>query len=87
MTRDYTFFAGWRIAWRDSSGNVYYYFADVLGSTRVVTNATGSRVPRPSESHNSQLDSTRALLGAPPFGVKGGAFDFSCQQRGVRCGR
>jgi RHS repeat-associated protein len=35
-------FAGKRIAWRDSSGNVYYYFADVLGSTRVVTNATGS---------------------------------------------
>jgi RHS repeat-associated protein len=34
--------AGRRIAWRDSSGNVYYYFADALGSTRTVTSATGS---------------------------------------------
>jgi RHS repeat-associated protein len=41
--RDYIFFAGRRIAWRDSSGHVYYYFADVIGSTRAVTNATGSR--------------------------------------------
>lgn len=42
MQRDYIFFAGRRIAWRDSSGNVYYYFADALGSERAVTNATGS---------------------------------------------
>ena len=28
MQRDYIFFAGRRIAWKDSSGNVYYYFAD-----------------------------------------------------------
>jgi RHS repeat-associated protein len=42
MQRDYIFFAGRRIAWRNSSGNVYYYFADALGSTRTVTNATGS---------------------------------------------
>jgi YD repeat-containing protein len=34
MTRDYIFFAGRRIAWRDSSGNVYYYFVDAIGSTR-----------------------------------------------------
>jgi hypothetical protein len=27
-------FAGRRIAWKDSSGDVYYYFADALGSTR-----------------------------------------------------
>jgi RHS repeat-associated protein len=42
MQRDYIFFAGRRIAWRDSSGNVYYDFADSIGSTRAVTNATGS---------------------------------------------
>jgi RHS repeat-associated protein len=42
MTRDYIFFAGRRIAWRDSSGNVYYYFVDAIGSTRAVTNATGT---------------------------------------------
>jgi len=42
MQRDYIFFAGRRIAWRDSSGNVYYYFVDAIGSTRAVTNATGT---------------------------------------------
>ncbi len=42
MERDYIFFAGRRIAWRDSSGNVYYYFADALSSTRAVTDATGN---------------------------------------------
>ena len=42
MTRDYIFFAGRRIAWRDSSGNVYYYFVDAIGSTRTVTDATGT---------------------------------------------
>lgn len=42
MQRDYIFFAGRRIAWRDSSGNVFYYFEDTLGSTRTVTNATGT---------------------------------------------
>jgi RHS repeat-associated protein len=30
------------VAWRDSSGGVYYYFADMLGSTRVVTDASGN---------------------------------------------
>ena len=36
---EYIFFGG-RIARRDSSGNVYYYFANALGSTGI-TNATG----------------------------------------------
>lgn len=31
---DYIFFDGRRIAWKDSAGNVYYYFADAIGSTR-----------------------------------------------------
>ena len=40
---EYVFFAGQRIAQSNpNSGNVSYYFADHLGSTRVVTNATGS---------------------------------------------
>ncbi len=40
---EYVFFAGKRIAQSNpSSGNVYYYFADHLGSTRVVTNASGA---------------------------------------------
>jgi RHS repeat-associated protein len=40
---EYIFFAGRRIAQSNpSSGNVYYYFADHLRSTRVVTTATGA---------------------------------------------
>jgi RHS repeat-associated protein len=42
MQRDYIFFAGRRIAWRDASGNVYYYFVDATGSTRVVTDSNGN---------------------------------------------
>ena len=34
MQRDYIFFAGRRIAWRDSSGNVYYYFVDASVAQR-----------------------------------------------------
>ena len=40
---EYIFFAGRRIAQSNpSSGSVYYYFVDHLGSTRVVTTATGT---------------------------------------------
>jgi RHS repeat-associated protein len=40
---EYVFFAGSRVAQSNpSSGNVYYYFVDHLGSTRVVTTATGT---------------------------------------------
>ena len=35
-------FAGRRIAWKDSSGNAYYYFVDALGSTRAVTDSSGN---------------------------------------------
>jgi RHS repeat-associated protein len=44
ITAEYIFFGGKRIARRDSSGSVFYYFADHLGSSRVVTNATGTIV-------------------------------------------
>jgi RHS repeat-associated protein len=36
------FFGGQRIAKRDASNDVDYYFSDHLGSSRVVTNATGA---------------------------------------------
>lgn len=39
---EYVFFAGKRLARRDSSSNVNYYFADHLGSARIVTNAGGT---------------------------------------------
>lgn len=38
---EYIFFAGRRIARRKPAGEVNYYFADHLGSSRVVTSATG----------------------------------------------
>lgn len=42
LQSEYIFFNGARIARRDSSGNVYYFFTDHLSSTRAVTNATGA---------------------------------------------
>jgi RHS repeat-associated protein len=38
---EYVFFGGMRIARRDPSGNVYYYFGNALGSA-TITNASGS---------------------------------------------
>jgi RHS repeat-associated protein len=42
ITSEYIYFAGRKIARRDGSGNVYYMFADHLGSTHTVTNSTGT---------------------------------------------
>jgi RHS repeat-associated protein len=41
-TDEYIFFGGRRIARRDSAGNIVYYMADHLGTSRIVTNAAGS---------------------------------------------
>ena len=41
MTSEYTFFAGQRIARRDASNNVYYYYSDQVGSTTAITTASG----------------------------------------------
>jgi RHS repeat-associated protein len=42
ITSEYVFFGGARIARRDiATGNVYFYLSDHLGSSNVVTNATG----------------------------------------------
>ncbi len=38
---EYVFFAGRRIASRDGSGHIFYYFADQLGSTRTITTGSG----------------------------------------------
>jgi RHS repeat-associated protein len=40
--KEYVFFAGRRIAWHDSSGNVYFYYADHLGSNTVITTGNGT---------------------------------------------
>ncbi len=39
LTSEYIFFAGVRIARRDASGNVFYYLADHLDSSRVIVQA------------------------------------------------
>ncbi len=41
-TNEYVFFAGRRISRIDASGNVFFYYADHLGTTRTVTNGTGT---------------------------------------------
>jgi RHS repeat-associated protein len=41
---DYIFFSGQRIARRDPSGTVHYFFRDHLGSMRAITNASGGVV-------------------------------------------
>jgi RHS repeat-associated protein len=42
LTNEYMFFGGKRIARRDSGNNISYYFEDHLGTSRVITNASGS---------------------------------------------
>jgi RHS repeat-associated protein len=42
---EYIYFNGLRVARRDASSSVHYYFADHLTSARVVTNATGTTPP------------------------------------------
>ncbi len=41
-TNEYVFFAGRRISRIDASGNVFFYYADHLGTTRTITNGTGT---------------------------------------------
>jgi len=40
LLNEYIYFVGQRIARRDGSGNVYYYYSDALGSTRIITDAS-----------------------------------------------
>jgi RHS repeat-associated protein len=42
LQHEYAFFGGARIARRDSSGQVSYYFSDFLHSANVITDATGN---------------------------------------------
>lgn len=42
LTDEYIFFVGKRIARRDSSGNVVYYMADHLGTSRIVASSAGA---------------------------------------------
>jgi hypothetical protein len=42
ITNDYIFFDSQRAARIDSSGNVYFYLTDKLGSTRAITTSSGA---------------------------------------------
>src|ERR1700733_1574298 len=42
ITSEYVFFAGRRIARRDANNNVYYYYADQMGNTSVITTSNGT---------------------------------------------
>lgn len=42
LTAEYVYFNGKRVARRDSSSNIHYYFSDHLGSSSVVTDAAGT---------------------------------------------
>ena len=42
ITSEYIFFAGQRIARRDASNNVYYYYTDQVGSTTTITTGNGT---------------------------------------------
>lgn len=42
ITNQYIYFNGMRIARRDASGNVTYYFGDQIGSSRVMTDSSGN---------------------------------------------
>jgi RHS repeat-associated protein len=60
---EYIFFNGRRIARREPSGSVFYYLADHLGSSRVVTNSTGTVV---EESDYHPFGGERVLTDSLP---------------------
>ncbi len=60
---EYVFFNGRRIARRDPSGSVFYYFSNHLGSTSVITNSAGSVV---EESDYYPFGGERIVLNNDP---------------------
>lgn len=80
LTYEYIFFGGKRIARRDSSGNVDYYFADHLGTARVVTNATGT-VPPLDDSDFYPFGGQRSVLSS-----SGNTYKFTGKERDSESG-
>jgi RHS repeat-associated protein len=64
---EYVFFGGKRIARRDSSSNVFYYFADHLGTARIVANSSGSPV---DDSDFYPFGGERVYLNSSPQNYK-----------------
>jgi RHS repeat-associated protein len=61
LTAEYAYFSGKRVARRDSSNNVHYYFSDHLGSATVVTDALGTMNTCPAA--NSPMNYTTIPTG------------------------
>ncbi len=80
LTDEYVFFGGKRIARRDSSGNVDYYFADHLGTPRVVTNATGT-IPPLDDSDFYPFGGQRPLVSS-----SGNTYKFTGKERDSESG-
>jgi RHS repeat-associated protein len=76
---EYVFFAGRRIARRDSSGNVDYYFADHLGSSRAVTSATGTIL---DDSDSYPFGGERSFVGP----TSGNTYKFTGKPRDSESG-
>ncbi|NDQ55762.1 MAG: RHS repeat-associated core domain-containing protein [Acidipila sp.] len=79
ITDEYVFFGGKRIARRNvSSGNVYYYFADHLGTSRIVTNATGTIL---DDSDFYPFGGERVVLSS-----SGNTYKFTSKERDAESG-
>jgi RHS repeat-associated protein len=75
---EYAFFGGKRIARRDSSNNVIYYFADHLGTARIVANSSGTPV---DDSDFYPFGGERVYLNSSPQNYK-----FTAKERDSESG-
>jgi len=75
---EYVFFNGKRIARRDSSNNVNYYFADHLGTARVVANSVGTIL---DDSDFYPFGGER-----PVFSSSGNTYKFTGKERDAESG-
>ncbi len=79
ITNEYVFFGGKRIARRDvCSGNIFYYFADHLGTSRVVTNAAGTVL---DDSDFYPFGGERAIVSS-----SGNTYKFTGKERDTESG-
>jgi RHS repeat-associated protein len=75
---EYVFFGGKRIARRGSSNNVSYYFADHVGTARVVTNSTGGIL---DDSDFYPFGGERPILSS-----SGNPYKFTSKERDLESG-
>jgi len=79
LADEYIFFGGKRIARRDSSNNVDYYFADHLGTARVVVNAGGTTL---DDSDFYPFGGERPVVGP----TSGNTYKFTGKERDSESG-